>query len=69
MLQEMRARDIPVTIGADAHQPDRVADGYETALQLLAECGYRKVSFFLDRQRQEVSIEEALASLVNSSVA
>ena len=63
MLQEMRARDIPVTIGADAHQPDRVADGYQAALQLLAECGYRKVSFFLDRQRQEVSIEEALASL------
>ncbi len=69
MLKEMRARDIPVTIGADAHQPDRVADGYETALQLLAECGYQKVSYFLDRQRQEVSIEEALASLVNNSVA
>ncbi len=69
MLREMRERDIPVTIGADAHQPDRVADGYETALQLLADCGYTKVSFYLDRQRQEVSIEDALASLVSSSVA
>jgi histidinol-phosphatase (PHP family) len=58
-----------VTIGADAHQPERVADGYETALQLLADCGYTKVSFFLDRQRQEVSIEEALESLVDSSLA
>jgi histidinol-phosphatase (PHP family) len=69
MLREMRERDIPVTIGADAHQPDRVADGYETALQLLADCGYTKVSFYLSRRRQEVSIEDALASLVSSSVA
>ena len=69
MLREMRERDIPVTIGADAHQPDRVADGYETALQLLADCGYTKVSFYLNRRRQDVSIEDALASLVSSSVA
>ncbi len=63
MLAEMRARDIPVTLGADAHQPDRVADGYETAMELLSDAGYTYVSFFLDRQRQDVSIEEATASL------
>ncbi|WP_237607516.1 histidinol-phosphatase HisJ family protein [Roseimaritima sediminicola] len=64
MLVEMRKRDIPVTLGADAHQPERVADGYEAALELLAECGYSEVNFFLDRQRQSVSIEAALESLV-----
>lgn len=63
MLTEMWARDIPVTIGADAHQPERVADGYETALRLLADCGYTKVCFFLDRKRHEVEINDALASL------
>lgn len=63
MLVEMRARGIPVTIGADAHTPERVADNYETAMDLLAECGYDEISFFLDRQRHDLSIDEARASL------
>jgi histidinol-phosphatase (PHP family) len=63
MLREMRERDIPVTLGADAHEPGRVADGYETALQLLAECGYSQVHFFLDRKPQAVRIDDARASL------
>ena len=67
MLRAMQARGIPVTIGADAHQPDRVADGYEFALSLLGECGYENVSYFLNRERQELSIEEAMQSLVQPS--
>ncbi len=63
MLREMNERGIPVTIGADAHQPERVADGYERALELLASCGYTHVSFFLERKRRELAIEDALASL------
>jgi histidinol-phosphatase (PHP family) len=69
MLAEMRARNIPVTLGSDAHQPERVADGYETAMTLLVEAGYTHVSLFLNRQRQEVSITDAMASLVSSPVA
>lgn len=64
MLREMRERNIPVTLGADAHEPRRVADGYENALHLLAECGYSEIYFFLDRKPQSVLIEDALASLV-----
>ncbi|MGB7325424.1 MAG: histidinol-phosphatase [Rubripirellula sp.] len=63
MLREMQVRGIPVTLGADAHQPHRVADGYETALELLADCGYNHVNFFLDRSPQQVRISDALASL------
>ena len=63
MLREMCERGIPVTIGADAHVPERVADGYEFALELLLECGYEKVNFFLERKRQEISIKSALNSL------
>lgn len=63
MLRAMQQRGIPVTIGADAHTPSRVGDGYEYALNLLSECGYENVSFFLDRQRQEIRIEDALNSL------
>jgi histidinol-phosphatase (PHP family) len=63
ILVEMQARSIPVVLGADAHAPDRVAADYVPALQLLQEIGFRHVNFFLNRQRQEVSIERALASL------
>lgn len=63
MLKEMQQRGIPVTLGADAHHPNRVADGYENALHLLQECGFSHVHFFLERKRQSVPIHDALASL------
>ncbi|MEM9588974.1 MAG: histidinol-phosphatase HisJ family protein [Planctomycetota bacterium] len=63
MLVEIHRRGIPMTIGADAHEPGRVADGYETALELLQASGFRHVSYFLGRERQEVAIDTALASL------
>ena len=62
-LEMIRARGIPVVIGADAHRPERVGDGYAVALRQLAALGFREVSFFLDRQRQTVPIAAALASL------
>ena len=62
MLVEMRQRSIPVTIGSDAHQPQRVGDGFDAALALLEECGYESVSFFVERQRQDVRIRDALQS-------
>lgn len=63
MLRMMHARGIPVVIGADAHVPQRVADGYREALETLRAVGYTEVSHFLDRQRQTVPIAAALASL------
>jgi histidinol-phosphatase (PHP family) len=63
MLREMRERDIPVVIGADAHVPERVAADYETALDLLEDSGYENVSFFLERKRQDIKIVDARASL------
>ena len=62
-LMMMRERGIPVVLGADAHTPLRVADGYGTALRTLQAAGYERVSFFLERKRQDVPITEALASL------
>ena len=63
MLAEMAQRRIPVVIGADAHVPDRVADGFVDALDLLREAGYSEVSLFLHRQRQDLSIDRVRASL------
>jgi len=63
MLVEMSSRGIPVCIGADAHEPGRVADRFWDALRLLKSCGFDDVSFFLDRQRHDVAIDAAAASL------
>ncbi len=63
MLVLMRQRDIPVVIGADAHVPQRVGDGYASALVMLQNAGYTEVSHFIDRQRQTLPIDAALASI------
>jgi len=62
-LALMCERGIPVVLGADAHTPLRVADGYRDALKLLQAAGYSEVSYFLERRRNTVPITDALASL------
>ncbi|MGL4399660.1 MAG: histidinol-phosphatase [Luteolibacter sp.] len=64
----MRDRGIPVVIGADAHVPQRVGDGYPEALQLLQQAGYEEVSYFLDRKRHTVPIPAALRQLAGTVV-
>ena len=63
MLAEMQIRDIPVAIGSDAHDPHRVAADFLPAMDLLADAGYANISFFLNRQRHDVSLAAARASL------
>ncbi len=63
MLKLMHARRIPVVLGADAHRPERVGDGYVTALNILRGVGYAEISYFLDRRRHTVRIADALTSL------
>lgn len=63
ILIEMRERNIPVVIGADAHEPQRVAANYEDALNRLEEAGYSHISMFLNRTRQEMTLETARRSL------
>ena len=65
-LKLMRERGIPVVLGADAHEPQRIADRYPEALRQLQAVGYESVSLFLDRQRQDIPIPTALASLRSS---
>ena len=67
MLREMAIREIPVVIGADAHIPQRVGDRFTDALKLLQACGHRTVSFFLERKRETVEIDQALESLATHS--
>lgn len=62
-LALMQERGIPVVLGADAHRPSRVADGFEKALEMLREVGYGEVSLFIARKRQAIPLDIALASL------
>jgi histidinol-phosphatase (PHP family) len=64
MLVEMRHRNIPVVVGADAHQPERVADRFEVAMELLVHSGDENVSIFLERKRHEIPIGTARESLI-----
>lgn len=64
MLAEIREREIPIVIGADAHEPARVGDRFHAALDLLSEVGFASVSVFLGRQRRAISIEDARKTLV-----
>ena len=64
ILRAMCARGIRVVIGADAHVPERVGADFEDALELLKQCGYDQISFFVDRTRRDVSIDAASASLL-----
>jgi histidinol-phosphatase (PHP family) len=63
ILHEMQQRGIPVIIGADAHQPHRVAGNFEIALDALSAAGYTEVSIFLNRRRHTINISQARRSL------
>jgi len=63
MLALMAERKIPVVIGSDSHTPTRVGEGFVEALEAMREAGYDSASLFRRRQRREVAIEAALASL------
>lgn len=67
ILREIRSRGIPVVIGADAHEPGRVGDGFIEALDILEGCGFSEVNYFLNRERQTISIHEARESLLAAS--
>jgi histidinol-phosphatase (PHP family) len=63
MLRMMRERNIAVVIGADAHVPERVGEGYGDALRLLRSVGYEEVTYFVDRLPRTVSIALALETI------
>ncbi|MCF7848966.1 MAG: histidinol-phosphatase [Kiritimatiellales bacterium] len=56
ILELMLERNIPVIIGSDAHTPSRVGADFDLAVALLDEIGFRHVSYFIGRKRQDVPI-------------
>lgn len=49
-------RNVPVTLGSDAHAPDRVGYLFPRALETIARAGYRKISGFKKRSRYDIPL-------------
>lgn len=58
ILHEMAKRDIPVVLGSDSHEPRRVAEDFDRALQKLEVSGFSHVSYFINRERHDIPIGE-----------
>jgi len=56
LLREFRLAGVPVTIGSDAHTPDEVGFGYDSAVDALRAAGYDSVLVFENRVAQEVGL-------------
>ena len=63
ILTAARMRNIPIVVGSDAHEPERVADQFCEAFGKLREVGYQEISFFRRRQRENVAIQTAVESM------
>jgi hypothetical protein len=63
ILAEIAAHGIPMVLGSDSHDPGRVGADFERALDLLEAAGHRTVSVFRRRQRTDIPIPAARASL------
>lgn len=63
ILREARERGIPVTLGGDAHVPERVGDDFVPALELLEQVGFEHVTVFLSRRPHSLPITDCLATL------
>lgn len=69
MLELMFERGIPVVVGADAHSPSRVGDGFPEAMDLLWSVGYREVHLFEGRQPRALPLADVRASLAQPETA
>jgi histidinol-phosphatase (PHP family) len=48
--------NVPLTLGSDAHAPDRVGGFFPRALETITRAGYRKISGFKKRRRYDIPI-------------
>ena len=60
MLMMIRERGIPVVLGSDSHNPRRVGESFAMGLQRLQTAGFKKVSVFENRQRQDLPLADVL---------
>lgn len=63
ILREMAARQIPLVLGSDAHEPGRVGDRFIEALRLTEEAGYTSIAYYIGREQRTLTIQDAIRTL------
>jgi histidinol-phosphatase (PHP family) len=56
VLEEAARMGIPVTLGSDAHEARHVGADFDRAAGILAKAGYRSISRFTRREREETPL-------------
>lgn len=59
ILKELRARNLPVMINADAHNPEQLTYGYDKAEHLAREAGFRELRILTGGEWKEIPLGEA----------
>lgn len=57
ILDWVAERNIPLTLGSDAHGPNMVGQYFDETLQLLDEKGFRELNYFRNGERTGVGLE------------
>ncbi|NLA26274.1 MAG: histidinol-phosphatase HisJ family protein [Firmicutes bacterium] len=57
LLELCSRKEVPVTLGSDAHGPEQVGRYFDDALALLHDVGYRELAVFSRRQRNFIPLE------------
>jgi len=53
ILQSVKDRKIPVTISTDAHRPDELTAYFDETVKILAEIGFKSVTYLKDGNWEE----------------
>ncbi len=62
ILKRCKAKEIPVTLSADGHQPEHILYEFERGLARLKEASYKEIARFREREVWFESLDEALKS-------
>lgn len=60
ILEMAFSKNVPVTVGSDAHSPNRVGANFKEAYEKLLKIGYKEVSYYIERKRHTYKIQDAL---------
>jgi histidinol-phosphatase (PHP family) len=58
ILKECRLKNIPVTIGSDAHRPEQVGRHFDKAFAILAASGYSQITVFSKRSSKMLQFQQ-----------
>ena len=57
ILKECCIKEIPVTIGSDAHRPEQVGRHFDRAFDLIVSAGYSHITVFTERSAGTIAID------------